>query len=264
MKLTLKGFSLFLFAAWGLAGLVQAGQQLYLSESPNGKYRVIIEQILDRRVGDKFFFRYSLDLLNTRNSKHHFEVLQGGSPLVHETDKGTFQIYSEPEPVTNANDQFDDVWKSIRFAWSKDSLKLFIRLEVIEGSWKTYFVDINSGKTLDITGDLETALVDKMDSRKWACEEPKVELVTWTKPYLAFFKLTSVCGKEREESNNKLFYLRDSVLFDTLQAKAVSHCKNCEDKKALKSFDKYFLSTIPTPTPMPTPTPTPEETPTAQ
>jgi len=258
MKETLKGFwaLLILFSCfWGTA---QAGQQLYLSESPNGRYRVVIEQLIDHRVGDKVFFRYSLELVNARNLKHHFEILQGGSPLVHETDKGTFQVSGEPNPAPppSPNDLFDDHWASIRFSWAKDSLKFFVRLEVIEGTWKTYFVDINSGKTSDITSDLESGLAEKVDSKEWDCQQPKVELLKWTKPHLAFLKLTSICGKSKEKENNKLFYLTDSVLFDTLQAKVVSHCRDCKDEKSLKTFDKYFISTIPTPTP------TPEETPT--
>src|SRR5882672_6835135 len=174
MKTTLKGFLIFLLLFFiGIKGAAQAGQQIYLSESPNGKYRVIIEQIIDRRVGDKVFFRYLVDLVNARNPKHHFEILQGGSPLVHETDKGTFQVH----------------WESIHFDWAKDSLKFFVQLEVIEGTWKTYFVDINTGKTTDITADLERALVKKSESRKWDCEQPKIELVKWTKPHLAFIQL---------------------------------------------------------------------------
>jgi hypothetical protein len=243
MKMTVKIFGVLLLLFFSsLKGTSLAGQQIYLSESPNAKYRVIIEQLIDRRVGEKVFFRYIIDLMNVRNPKHHFEVLQGGSPLVQETEKGTFQVH----------------WDSIHFDWAKDSLQFFVRLEVIEGTWKDYFVDINTGKTTDITADLEGALVKKIEARGWDCEQPKVELVKWTKPHLAFFRLTSICGKERDKENNKLFYLTDSVLFDVLKVMAVSECMDCKDEKALKSFDKYFISTIPTPTP------TPEETPTAQ
>ncbi len=242
MKRTLKGLWALLLFLSCLKGTAQAGQQIYLSESPNGKYRVIIEQLIDRRVGDKVFFRYVLDLTNVRNLKHHFDILQGGSPLVRETDKGTFQIH----------------WESIHFDWAKDNLKFFVRLEVIEDTWKTYFVDINTGKTTDITSNLEGALANKIESRQWDCEQPKVELIKWTKPYLAFIKLTSICGKNREKENNNLFYLTDSILFDTLKVKVVSECMDCKDEKSLKTFDKYFMSSIPTPTPIP------EETPTAQ
>jgi hypothetical protein len=219
-----------------------ASQEIYLSESPNTRYRVVIDQVIDRRVGDKVFFRYILSLVNARNINHHFEILQGGSPLVQETEKGTFQVH----------------WESIHFDWAKDSLKFFVQLEVIEGTWRTYFVDINSGKTKDITADIEDALKNKIDSRGWDCEQPKVEVVKWTKPHLAFLRLTSICGKNRKEENNKLFYLKDSVLFDTLKGMVVSECMDCEEEKATKVFDKYFIKTIPTPTP------TPEETPTNQ
>ena len=258
MKMSLKGFTALLLLFSAMPRTAPAGQQLYLSESPNGRYRVVIEQIIDRRVGDKIFFRYSMDLVNTRNLKHHFEILQGGSPLVHETEKGTFQVYAEPNPAPapSPNDLFDDHWASIRFSWAKDSLKLFVRLEVIEGTWKTYFVDVNSGKTTDITADLESGLSSKIASSGWDCQQPKVELLKWTKPNLAFLKLTTICGKKKEVENAKLFNMTDSVLFDTLKAQVVSHCRDCKDEKTLKAFDKYFISTIPTPTP------TPEETPT--
>jgi hypothetical protein len=246
MRSTLKRFLiLFLLFFAGLKGTSQAGQQIYLSESPNARYRVVIDQVIDRRVEtfpDKFFYRYIISLVNVRNPKHHFEILQGGSPLVKETEKHTFQVH----------------WESIHFDWAKDSLKFFVNLEVIEGTWKTYFVDINTGKTADITPDIESAMMNKIDSRGWDCEQPKIEVVSWTKPHLAFIHLTSICGKERGKENNNLFYLKDSVLFDALQVKVVSECMDCKDEKSLKVFDKYFISSIPTPTP------TPEETPTAQ
>ncbi|HUO58853.1 MAG TPA: hypothetical protein VMV05_11820 [bacterium] len=271
MNKTLKGFLFFLVTCAGLWGQADAGQQLYLSESPNGRYRVIIEQNLDRRVADKVFFRYSVDLVNTHNPSHHFEILQGGSPLVQETDKGTFQVKGEPDSDLNpettpvAKDMFDDHWASIRFSWSADSLKLFIRLETIEGTWKTYFVDINSGKTRDITADLEQAMVAKFDARNWDCQEPEVRLIKWIEPHLAFFKLTTACGKSREKENDKLFRWKESVLFDTNKGRSVLGLDNSYDEKAATAkFQKYYQGTIPTPTPLPTPTPTPEETPTGQ
>lgn len=243
MKKTLKGFWVLLLLFSGYRGTAQASQEIYLSVSPSGKYRVVIDQVIDRRVGDKVFFRYLISLVNTRNLKHHFEMLQGGSPLVQETDKGTFQVH----------------WPSIHFDWSKDNLKLFVQLETIEDSWRTYFVDLNGGKTSDITGELEQPMVAKFDSRKWDCEAPKMQLVKWVKPHLAFFKLTSICGKNRGSENDKLFHWSESVLFDTNLAKAVMGCDNSySEDAATHKFEAYYLTTIPTPTP------TPEETPTAQ
>lgn len=222
-----------------LVGTAQAGQQIYLSTSPNGKFRVVIEQVLERRVGDQIFFRYPLLVVNTRNPKRHFEIRDGGSPLVQETDKETFKIN----------------WESFHFDWAKDSEKCFLRLEVIEGTWKTFYVSVTNGKTRDITADLEQGLVSRADFHDWGCEQPKVEVVKWTKPYLAFFKLISICGKDKETENKKLFYSSDSVLYDTQKEMVVSDCGDCKDEKSLKKFDKYFITTIPTPTP------TPEETP---
>jgi hypothetical protein len=241
MKTLFKSFGVLVIALL-LAGTAQAGQQIYLSTSPSGKFRVVIEQVLERRVGDQVFFRYPLMVVNTRNPKRHFEIRDGGSPLVQETDKGTFKIN----------------WDSFHFDWAKDSEKFFLRLEVIEGTWNTFFVSVTNGKTQDITADLEKGLVGKADFHDWGCEQPKVELVTWTKPYLAFLKLTSICGKDKTKENPKLFYSSDSVLYDTQKEMVVSDCGDCKDEKSLKKFDKYFIASIPTPTP------TPEETPVTQ
>jgi hypothetical protein len=242
MRTSLKGFwaLLLILSCW--KGTAFAGQEVYLSHSPNGRYRVIVEQVIDRRVGDHIFFRYPISLVNGKNTKHHFEMKDGGSPLIKETDKGTFQVH----------------WESIRFDWSPDSLKFFMHLEVIEGTWKNYFVDINTGITTDITPDIQKNILDKIKNRGWDCQQPDIQLVKWTKPHLAFLKLTSACGKNNTEENSKLFKLTDSVLFDTLQARVVSHCMDCKDEESLKDFNKYFISTIPTATP------TPEETPTTQ
>ena len=242
MSISFKGFVavLILSSFWAVA---RADQEIYLSHSPNGKYRVLVRQVLDRRVGDKFFFRYPLQLENVKDLKHHFEMTDGSGPLVREADSGTFQVN----------------WPSIRFDWSKDSLKLFVQMEVIEGIWRSFYVDVNTGKTTDITADIQKDLVDKVQSRGWDCQQPKFEIVKWVKPHLAFLKLTVICGKNSTQENNKLFYMTDSVLFDTVLAQSVSHCLDCKnDDSTTRKFEKYYLSTIPTPTP------TPEETPTAQ
>ena len=248
MKTSLKCFSAFLllFTLW--TSVARAGQQGYLSTSPNDRYRVYVEQVIDRRVGDRIFFRYPMMLVNVRRPDHHFQIMDAGTPLIQETDRGTFKVKWDDLNPTQPT--------SIHFDWAADSLKFFIRLEAIEGIWKTYFVDINSGKTTEITADLEKALVD--ETKDEDCQQPQVELIQWIKPYLAFIKLTSICGASKEQINNKLFYEKASVLFDTDKGQVVSNCVNCKDPKSLKVFDKYYISTIPTPTP------TPEETPTAQ
>ncbi len=241
MKMTLKGFVGLLILLGGTLAPAMAGQQLFLSTSPNSKYRVIVEQVIDRRVGDHIFFRYPISVV-TPKTHRSFEMKEGSTPLIQETDRGTFQIH----------------WDSIHFDWAKDSQKFFCNIEVIEGIWKTYFVDISARKAIDLTPDLEKTLVKRVDSHDWDCQQPKVELVKWTKPYLAFLKVTSICGEDRTKENKKLFYDIHSILYDTKQEKIVYECSNCKDDSSLKKFDRYFQST------MVTPTPTPEETPTAQ
>lgn len=250
MKTGLKCFLAFLLLLAAFPRTVRAGQQVYLSESPNGKYRVFIEQVIERRVGDRVFFRYPISLINTHNLRRHFEIRDGGSPLVKETEKGTFHIRWDGADSREPS--------SIHFTWAPDSLRLFIQLEVIEGTWRTFFVDVNSGVTTDITADLEKDLLKEVQSGGRDCQNPKWELVKWTKPTLAFLKVTSICGKEQGKSNAKLFYTTDSILFETTKGQIVSHCLDCKEAKADGLFDKYFMSTIPTPTP------TPEETPVTQ
>lgn len=248
MKTSLKCF-LFLTLWMVLApSPAPAGQQVFLSTSPNERYRVYVEQVIERRIGDQVYFRYPISLVNVRKPERHFFILDAGSPLITETDKQTFKVkWGGTDPLQPA---------SILFDWAADSLKFFMRVEVIEGTWKTYFVDVNSGSTKDVTGDLEKALVAEIGQED--CEQPKVEVMGWTKPYLAFLKLTSYCGKSSEKINDKHFNEEVSVLFDTEKGEVVSHCTNCKDKSAYKKFDKYFIKSIPTPTP------TPEETPTTQ
>lgn len=231
----------------GLAPAVQAGQQVYLSTSPNERYRVYVEQAIDHRVGDRVFFRYPIMLVNVKRPDHHFWILDAGSPLIEETLRGTFKVHwGGTDPAEPS---------SIHFDWSPDSLKCFIHLEVVEGSWKIYYVDVNTGKAQDVTADLEKYLVNKTEG--WDCQQPKVELVKWTKPHLAFFRLTSDCAKTNL-LNEPRFYQSDSVLFDTEKGNTVDDCMECKDEKSVKVFDKYYLKSLPTPTP------TPEETPTAQ
>jgi hypothetical protein len=229
---------------------LRAGQQAYLSESPNGRYRILVEQVLDRRVDDNIFFRYPVILENIENPDRRFETADAGPVLIHETDKKTFEIeWDNGDPPR---------LKAVSFDWAPDSLKYFMHLEVLDGVWKTYFVDINKGTTTDITSDLEQALSDRIDSHNWDCQQPQFQLVQWTQPDLAFFKLTSICGKSKDKENPVLFYANDSVLFDTQQAKTVSECSECKDESALKNFNKYYIKSLPTPTP------TAEETPTSE
>ena len=218
-----------------------ADQQVYLSPSPDGKYRVVVDQVIDRRVGDRIFFRYPISLVDSKTLRH-FEIREGTPPLIQETDRGTFTPH----------------WDSVKFFWGPDNQKLFINMEILEGSWRTYFVDVKLGKTLDVTEELEKAMYDRVQFHGWSCESAKINLVDWFKPHLAFLKVVTDCGNNKDTENNRLFEISDSVLYDTVKQKVVSDCSDCKDPDSLKKFDKYFLKI------QVTPTPTPDETPTAQ
>ena len=241
MKTAFKGFLGLLLLSSAFLGVARAEQKIYMSESPNGKFRIVIKQLLYKRVGDRFFFQYPIILENVRNPKRHFTITEAGTPLVKETERQTFQMD----------------WDYFKVIWAKDSQKCFFRLMVLQDNWKTFFVDVENGAR-DITAELQTDLVEERDGHGWTCQEPKLELVKWTKPHLAFLKLTSTCGKKPHTENRRLFFVTDSVLFDCRKGKVVRHCIDCKEKKAEKKFDKYFKSTLPTPTP------TPEETPVVQ
>ncbi len=228
----------------------RAAQQAYLSESPNGRYRVLVEQVLDRRVEDNIFFRYPIIVENIKNVDRRFETVDAGPRLARQTEKKTFEVRWDNSTPPQL--------ESVRFDWAPDSLKFFMHLEVLEGIWKTYFVDINKGTTTDVTGDLEQALSDKIDFRGWDCQQPKFKLVHWVQPHLAFFRLTTVCGKSKTKENSELFYVKDTVLFDTELVKTVDDCGDCKNEKAIDRFNDYYRKSLPTPTP------TAEETPTNQ
>jgi hypothetical protein len=220
----------------------RAGQQVYLSTSPDGKYRVVVEQVIDRRVGgDHIFFRYPISLVDAKTLRH-FVIREGVPPLIKESDRETFT----PQ------------WDSIKFNWAPDNQKLFINMEILEGSWRTYFVDIKLGKTLDVTADLESNLFDRIKSHGWSCQSATITPVQWIKPHLAFLKVATDCGKNTDRENNHLFTVSDSVLYDTVKQKVVSDCSDCDDPDSTKKFEKYFMKI------QVTPTPTPDETPTAQ
>ncbi len=220
---------------------VRAGQQVYLSQSPDGKYRVVVEQVIDRRVGDHIFFRYPISLVDSKTLRH-FEIREGVPPLIQETDRETFTAHWDPK----------------NFYWGPDSQKLFINMEIQEGSWRTYFVDVKLGKTLDVTADLESGMYDRIQFHGWSCESAKITLADWFKPHLAFLKIQTDCGKNKDKENNSLFEINDSVLYDTIKQKVVSNCSDCKDSDSVKKFEKYFQKISVTPTP------TPDETPTAQ
>ena len=234
-------WTLMLTGAILLPAQARAGQQVYLSQSPDGQYRVVVEQVIDRRVGDRVFFRYPISLVDKKTLRH-FEIREGVPPLIQETEKDTFTPH----------------WDSIQFNWSPDNQKIFINMEIIEGTWRTYFVDIKLGKTLDVTEALESKLYDRIKFHGWSYETAKISVVQWLKPHLAILKVTTDCGKKTEEENRSLFTVSDTVLYDTVKQIVIRDCSDCKDANSAKQFEKFYEKS------QVTPTPTPEETPTAQ
>src|SRR5580658_866358 len=145
----MKGFfsqkaGLFLFAFWAVSSSLWADdQQIYVSLSPNGHYRVVVSQEIMRRVDDQVFFQYPIEVVNVRNHRH-FAIQSGSAPFIHETDQGTFTID----------------WDLIHFDWAKDSGQFFFQLEVIEDTWRTYYVSIAREQVTDITPLLEAGILD--------------------------------------------------------------------------------------------------------
>ncbi|MGH7739346.1 MAG: hypothetical protein ACREL1_04295, partial [bacterium] len=68
-----------------LAGLLTmpalAGQEIYLSTSPDNHYRVVVHQEIMRRIDDQIFFRYPIDLVNVRTDAH-FKIQSGSAPFI--------------------------------------------------------------------------------------------------------------------------------------------------------------------------------------
>jgi hypothetical protein len=220
---------------------VQADQEIYLSVSPNNHYRVVVRQEIMRRVDDQVFFRYPIEVVDTRTGAH-FKIQSGSAPFIHETDNGTFQVD----------------WSLVRFDWDKESRQFFFQLQVIEGLWHTYYVNIPRQRVLDITPILEAGLLDQFAKDQPSCGTPDTVFAGWMKPTMAVFELSSICGKDKPIPNKKFSQLTYTVLFDTKKEAVVSDCQNCADKKSAKKFDHYWLST------QVTPTPTPDETPGAE
>ena len=242
----MKGFpfkkaGFFILAFWAVSASAWSGQEIYLSLSPNQHYRVVVHQEVLRRVGDQVFFQYPIEVVNVRD-RRHFPVQSGSSPFIQETNQGTFQVN----------------WDSIHFDWAKESDRFFFQLEVIEGTWRTYYVDIPKAQAKDITPLLEAGIEDKISGKNWSCGTPQTQLLEWLKPDLAVFKLSSICGKDQPIPNEKYSDFNYTVLFDTTQGAVVSDCLDCKDEKASKKFYKYWQST------QVTPTPTPDETPSAE
>ena len=224
-----------------LAPAARAGQEIFLSVSPDTRYRVVVHQEILRRVDDQIFFRYPIEVVDVRRHTH-FKIQTGSAPFIQETASGTFGVD----------------WQLIRFAWDTKSQEFFFQLQVIEGLWRTYAVNIPRETSTDITPLLEAGIQDQFDKDHPGCGTPETRFVQWVKPHLALFKLVSTCGKDKPIPNSKFSELSYQALFDTQKGKVVSDCLNCADPKALKQFNRYWLST------QVTPTPTPDETPGAE
>jgi hypothetical protein len=233
------GACLLLFSAPALP--LHADQEIYLSVSPNNHYRVVVRQEIMRRVDDQVFFRYPIEVVDTR-TQAHFKIQSGSAPFIHETDNGTFQVD----------------WDLVHFDWNPDSRQFFFQLQVIEGLWRTYHVNILKQTALDITPLLEAGVQDQFAKDNPTCGTPATAFKEWMKPTLAVFELSSVCGKDKPIPNKKFSELTYTVLFDTKTQTVVSDCEDCADKKSGKKFNRYWLST------QVTPTPTPDETPGAE
>ena len=215
-------------------------QQVYLSDSPNGKYRVIVQQEVFRRVGDKAYFSYPITAWNLRN-RHSLHLYDASVPLIVETPRGTFTVHNE----------------SIHFDWSKDSLRCFVHLEYMEGQWKTLFMDLEKGQVMDVTDELKQGIFDKVADKSWACEASKITVDHWFNAFIPVFKVTTDCGKNQDSENNKLFRITDLVFYDTHKHKVIKHCLDCDPQKVEHAAWEYYQAAIATPTP----TPVPEETP---
>jgi hypothetical protein len=232
------GAGLFLLGASAFP--LHAEQEIYLSVSPDNHYRVVVRQEIMRRVDDQVFFRYPIEVVDTR-TQAHFKIQTGSAPFIHETANGTFQVD----------------WDLARFDWNPQSRQFFFQLQVIEGLWRTYFVSIPKQQSLDITPLLEAGIQDQFAKADPDCATPSTAFLEWMKPNLAVFELSSICGKDKLP-NKQFSQLTYTVLFDTKKQVVVSDCKDCADKKSVNKFDKYWLST------QVTPTPTPDETPGAE
>jgi len=240
MRTSFKQAALAILLFCGFFQTASAGQEIYLSESPNAKFRVVVHQEIFRQVGEKPFFHYPITVWNLRN-RRSFNIHDGGLPFIRETEKGTFTIH----------------WESVHFDWSKDSRYFFMTLEVMPNAWKTFFGSVEKGKARDVTDELKGSLLDKISRRAWACEPAKITLDHWFNPFIAVFRVTSDCGSKRDEENNKLFKVSDWEIYDAKKQKIAKGCMECDAKEAEKKAWEYFQFTRITPTP----TPVPEETP---
>ncbi len=231
-----KIIALLLLASVAVPAL--ARYEIFLSTSPNNRYRVAITQEVLRRVGDKVFFEYPIYVVN-KAGKKLLLVEKGTVPFVNETPRGTFTV------------DFDRA----RYDWNEDSTRLLLHLEVSEGEKRLYLVDITAKSSRDITDEIAPRMAGKATSGGRTCERPTIELVKWHKKDLAILKLTSGCLKPGNEKAKMEAY-RYWSLYDTAKKKFVKDCPGCDEEKALKELTKEPKKKKPKPTPTPEDTPT--------
>ncbi len=236
MKKTLASL-LCLAAFLGSALPAFARYEIFLSTSPNNKYRVAITQEVLRRVGDQVFFEYPIYLTDKAGRKL-FLMEKGSVPFVAETPRGTFTIDRE----------------FVKFDWAADSKKVFFHLKATEKEWRVYLVDIGAKKTQEITPELKPKMIQKAARKGWECERPVVELVQWLKPDQPIFRLFTVCVIPGDEKQKQWGY-ENWVLYDTAKKKVVKECTGCEKEKAMKVLSKEPKKKKPKPTPIPEETP---------
>jgi hypothetical protein len=232
-------------AAGFLPSPVSAGQQFYLSTSPDGQSRIVVSQRLLRRVEDKLFFEYPVSLVDVRTGAK-FELFIAGAPLVNETPRGTF---------ATDTDAFKAEWAP----QGGDLAVLFLKTDA--DTWQVSLVNRAAKTQLNLLPLLKKGLLKKASSSKLECSDPKVSVFKWLTPLKPVFTLETECNKALEPSEYKekheLKAVTSWVMYDSEKA-VIKDCVDCEQEKALEIFNRK---------PKPTPTPTPvsdESTPTAQ
>lgn len=219
-----------------------ASQQFYLSTSPDGKTRVVVSQRLIRRVEDRLFFEYPVQMVDVKSGKR-FDLFVAGAPLVKETPRGTFGVDTE----------------AFKAEWApQDGDLVVVSLKTDADEWTVTLVDRAAKTQTDLLPLLKAGLLKKAASSNLECVDPTVTLTQWLTPVKPVFRLDSECNKALKEYKDKhnLRPFTHWVMYDS-EKKVVKECLNCAQEKAMELFNKK-------PKPTPTPTPVEESTPTAE
>ena len=244
MKRAVLTFVIFLsaVAAGFLPNPVSAGQQFYLSTSPDGQSRIVVSQRLLRRVEDKLFFEYPVSLVDVRTGTK-FELFTAGAPLVKETPRGTFAADTD----------------ALKAEWAPqggDLAVLFLKTD--EDTWQVSLVNRAAKTQMDLLPLLKKGLLKKASVSNLECTDPIVSVFKWLTPLKPVFTLESECNKalkkDEYQEKHKLEPFKCWVMYDSEKA-VIKDCVNCEEEEAIKLFSKK-------PKPTPTPTPVEDATPT--